>query len=98
MVKDLEKFWDRLEVLIKYRGENEHLQEIYESTLVVSIKEAKEKINRNKNRTIRNLDPNWAPNDISEVSIVPTLQEILSDQDTFLRRNITNGAYKSIDH
>jgi hypothetical protein len=38
------------------------------------------------------------PNDFTQMSIIPTLRDILDDQKSFLRKNITNGAYKSVDH
>ena len=41
-----------------------------------------------------------APDDFTELDVVPTLADILSNQacESLLGRNITNGAYNNVDH
>lgn len=39
------------------------------------------------------------PEDFTQLSVVPTFEDILSDQtNQYLRKNITNGAYKDVNH
>ena len=52
-------------------------------------------MNALSNLTIKKESPT---NDFTDMNIIPNLKDILSDQTPFLRKNITNGAYKSVDH
>ena len=53
-----------------------------------------------KMKTFTNIDHSIVepPNCITEMNIIPKLEDILTDQAPILRRNITNGAYNSVQH
>jgi hypothetical protein len=91
---------DRLEILVKIRIQDETLEQIWAEFVQLEA-EAKNKKNRYRNQTFTNIsnhDASEPPNDFTQMSIVPTLADIVSDQETFLRKNITNGAYKDVHH
>jgi hypothetical protein len=91
---------DRLELLILLRMRDQELINEWQDFLTIE-EESKRQRKAYRNRTFNNilkqddLDP---PNDFTQMSIVPTLYDILNDQELFLRKNITNGAYKSVHH
>lgn len=92
---------ERLELLIRFRLNNPDLIKQYEDkfTRLEQIAAAKLEYER-KMKTFRNIDHSdlEPPNDIAELNIIPKLEDILTDQLPFLRKNITNSAYKNVDH
>jgi len=97
------KIRDRLELLILHRISNPELSKEFTERLIPMEEKALLKIKSIQNassNTFRNigqtdLDP---PNDFTEMSIVPTFADIITDQKSFLRKNITNGAYRNVHH
>ena len=53
---------------------------------------------RNGPRTTTPRDIGPPPDDYRHLPIVPNVQEILSEERTYLRENIVNGAYKDPEH
>jgi hypothetical protein len=89
---------ERLELIIKNRMKNnKELIEEYDKKLskvdTIAQMNKDRRIFLNENSHL--LTP---PNDIAEINIIPALEDIVNDEDPFLRRNITNGAYQSVEH
>jgi hypothetical protein len=100
VVDKLDAVRDRLELLIKVYIRDPALDQLW-AEFVQLGEEAKKKRNIYKNRTFTNIvnqDALEPPNDFTQMNIVPTLIDIVHDQETFLRKNITNGAYNSVHH
>jgi hypothetical protein len=90
---------DRIE-LLTFRVREETLQQEWTEFSKLET-EAKERRQRYSNQTFNNTlshDTIEPPNDFTQMNIVPTLVDIVTDQETFLRKNITKGAYKSVHH
>jgi hypothetical protein len=88
----LEPMLNKLELLVKLRiAFNKDIIEQFE---MLSIK--KEQPIQNTFKIKNNSEE--PPNKITELSIVPSLNDIISDEEPFLRENITNGAYRSVEH
>lgn len=90
---------DRLELLVLYRIANEELKTLFENFIKIE-NEIIEKISRKKNKTFVNIenDDKEPDEDFTTMSIVPNLDDILNNQDIFLRKNITNGSYNNVNH
>jgi hypothetical protein len=89
---------ERLELIIKHRmRNNKKLTDEYDKKL--SKVDTIAQMNRDKriflNENSHLLTP---PNDIAELNIVPEFEDIVNDEEPFLRKNITNGAYQSVEH
>lgn len=56
------------------------------------------KVELEKYRIFKDIEKYDPPEDFTELSIIPTLEEILSDQMPFLRKNVVSGAYQSVNH
>jgi hypothetical protein len=91
---------DRLELLIRLKLNNKELLEEFENGLVKIEDELKEKVEQEKNYTFKNIDHKNVepPNDFTQMNIEPKLEDIMTDQEPFLRVNISNGAYRDINH
>lgn len=92
---------DRLGYIIYVDIKSEPLQQEFKvlDELAKLTAEKNERFNRNK--TFQNVDSDEElepPNDFTRMSIVPTMKDLFYNQDTFLRKNVTNGAYKSVTH
>ena len=90
---------DRIELLC-LRLNDPELREQFEQGLV-KLEEAEAlKIQKKRDYTFPNLDTRnmEPPNDFTEMNIEPKLVDILSDQEPFLRENISNGAYRNVHH
>ena len=97
------KIRDRLEIVITLRAKNPDLIKEFTEHLVPMEANALKKIKSIQNansKTFKNIDhPDLEPpNDFTEMTIVPTFADIITDQKTFLRKNITNGAYRNVHH
>ena len=100
-VEKLQMVQDRLEILITRRMNDEELKKEFEDRLFLLIQQAKEMNEKRRNfKTFKNIDYSdmEPPDDFTQMSIIPTLSDILFDQNPFLRKNITNGAYNSVHH
>ena len=98
--KEIEPLKERIELLVKIKIRNEELINEFQTKLADFDEQMLKRAEREKNKTSQyaaddQLEP---PNNISEMSIVPDLFDIVSDENVFLRKNITNGAYRSVDH
>lgn len=93
-VEKCTKVRDKLELTILMKAQDQGLIDKFEKRLVPVEAAAMLKVQR----TFRNIDNSEPPNDFTEMSIVPSFTDILSDQTPFLRKNITNGAYQSVHH
>ena len=91
---------DRLELLIRLKLNDQELLEEFESGLVKLEEEQAKQAQQQKNYTFKNIDHKNVepPNDFTEMSIEPKLEDIMTDQEPFLRVNISNGAYRDINH
>ena len=93
---------DKLELLIVNRIKDDaELKDQFENRFLKLEEIALNRIEAQRNyKTFKNIDnaSMEPPNDFTEMSIVPKLADILFDQTPFLRKNITNGAYKSVHH
>lgn len=99
--QDLEPMKDRLIILIHYQINDSELTELLQEFLRL-MEIAEEKNEKYKNKTFTNINTDLnaqeAPDDFTQMSVVPTLRDILTDQTPFLRKNVTNGAYQSVHH
>jgi hypothetical protein len=92
---------DRLELLIKYKLNQPDLIDEFENKFVRSFEAAKAKAEYERHvKTFKNIDHSHQepPNDFIEMNIIPKLEDIMTDQEPFLRKNITNGAYNDVNH
>lgn len=92
---------ERLELLIRNRLNDPDLLKEFEEKFVRLERIASARLEEeNKAKTFRNIDHSnlEAPNEITELNIIPSLSDILVDQVPFLRANITNGAYRDVNH
>jgi hypothetical protein len=97
------KIRDRLELNIMLRLKNSILSKEFNEQLVPMETRALNKIKsiqEANSKTFKNLDHAdlEPPNDFTEMTIVPTFADIITDQKSFLRKNITNGAYQNVHH
>ena len=97
------KVRDKLELAIRLRVNNPELIQEFEERFQPLEAKALEKIKsiqKSNAKTFKNIDHAdlEPPNDFTEMSIVPTFADIITDQKSFLRKNITNGAYKNVHH
>ncbi len=99
--QNFEALVERLELIIKLRIKDRDLDEYFEFKLL-SLKNNKEKKAREGQQTLRivnNVDDYCEPDEsITDIPIIPTLNELLSTKKPFLRKNIINGPYKSVNH
>ena len=101
VIDKLGPFRDRFELLIELRIRDQDPNLVDEWKTFHQLEQiAKEKKERRKNNTFSNVnqDSLSPPNNFTEMSIVPSLGDIIQDQEIFLRRNLTNGAYASVNH
>ncbi len=101
MADKISSMTDRLELLIRNKLTNANLLNDFETTLVRQIETARARLAyERKQSTFKNIDESnfQPPNDFVEMNIIPKLEDILDDQRPFLRKNITNGAYNSVEH
>ena len=91
---------DRLEILIGLRLNDPELLEEFKNGLVKLEEDQAKKVQQRKDYTFKNIDHQnmEPPNDFTEMSIEPKLEDIMTDQEPFLRANISNGAYRDINH
>jgi hypothetical protein len=96
----VEPIKDRLEIIIKNRmGNNKELLEEFEKlNKQDAIRTQNNKITQDM--PFLNLNSHFIepPNDFAQMNIVPKLEDIISDGEPYLRKNITNGAYKNVEH
>lgn len=94
------KVRDKLELTILTKAHDQSLIDKFEHRLIPIETAAMLKVQRiqSQSRTFKNVEYSEPPNDFTEMSIVPSFIDILSDQSPFLRKNITNGAYQSVHH
>jgi hypothetical protein len=96
-----EAFTERLELIIKLRAKDKDLDEYLDFKLL-SLKDNREKMQREKQQAIRIIntasDYFEPPDIITEIPIIPTLNELLSVKTPFLRKNIIHGPYQSLNH
>jgi hypothetical protein len=91
---------ERLELIIKYRmANNKELLEEFEKLNRVDSSRTQNSRNAQSmpflNYNSHLIEP---PDDFAQMNIVPKLEDIVCNQEPFLRKNITNGAYKNVDH
>ena len=91
---------DRLELLIRLKLNDKELLEEFENGLVKLEEEQEKKVQQRKDYTFKNIDHKNVepPNDFTQMNIEPKLEDIMTDQEPFLRANISNGAYRDINH
>lgn len=93
---------ERLGLLIKNRLNNNHdLVNSFDQKFTLLERTAVAKLEQERQRkTFRNIDQDSLepPNNFAELNIIPKLEDILTDHTPFLRRNITNAAYKDVNH
>ena len=97
--REIEIIKDKLELIIQLRIKNSELVEEFEKLLKIPEKVIAKKEERNyfyKNKiTMDHLEP---PSSFTQLSIIPSLDDIRIDNEPFLRANITNGSYRSVEH
>jgi hypothetical protein len=91
---------DRLELLIRIKLKEPELLEEFENGLMKLEEDQSKKVQQRKDYTFKNIDHQnmEPPNDFTEMSIEPKLEDIMTDQEPFLRVNISNGAYRDVNH
>ncbi len=77
--------------LFYFSKEFKHVKEILDEVL-----ERVKEIEKRKQTTIQN-DIGQPPDDYRQLSIVPNLEEILSQQRPYLRKNIVDGIYENAE-
>jgi hypothetical protein len=77
----LEQLREELEFLIEKRLNNRDLSEFFNFKI--------NKLNQDYDQA--------PPNDFTELSIVPSLEDIINDDQPFIRKNIINGPYQSVN-
>lgn len=90
---------DRLELITQHRMNDQSLAEEF-NNFIVLLNETTER-NEQNNKTfvnVDNSDEQEPPNDFTSMSVVPSLRDIVSNQEIFLRKNVTNGAYNNVRH
>ena len=98
VLNEMEAIMDKLELYVKCKSKDAELLNQYETSLGREREKALAKMQqRPKTYRGRGRDQ-MPPTDFTEMSIIPTLGDILSDQAPFLCKNITNGAYPSVYH
>ena len=105
---DLKKLLDRLEIIIKLHFKNNNLIEEFEEKignvrLDIENQERQRQINKTKKSKVFSFDrldceTSEPPDLFKEISIIPSLSEITSNERIFLRKNIITGAYKNAEH
>ena len=97
--KDIEIIKDKLELVVQLRIKNPELIEEFEKLMKKPEKDIFKEEQRNyfykNNVTIDHLEP---PSSFTQLSIIPSLNDIRIDNEPFLRANITNGSYRSVEH
>jgi hypothetical protein len=88
---------ERLEILIKLRIKDQKLSDHFEKKVVEigEFIESSQQPTEKENKQSFVINP---PNDFSRMSIIPNFKDLKFDQTPFLRENITNGAYQSVNH
>ena len=105
---ELKKIIDRAELVIKLRVKKKDLIEDFEEKIdkVISDIENLERqriINKTKKSKLFSFDPfdsetSDPPDLFYEVPIIPSLSEITENKRIYLRKNVTKGAYKNVQH
>lgn len=108
VLNEMDKFIDKVEIVVKIRIKtNSELSKEFDDKLtavkdgIISARNATNK--RQISSTYRNnfltSNDNLEPNDkIVNITVSPTLDEICKYEKPFLRKNIIDGPYKSVDH
>ena len=107
---DLEKVIERLELLVRIRIRDRDLCNEFDEKIDkirIGIEEQKKKSFANNspssnNATVNIFQPSSEllepPNKIENIPILPTLDEITTNNKPYLRKNIINGAFKNVEH
>ncbi|GLV42804.1 uncharacterized protein CBL_03544 [Carabus blaptoides fortunei] len=82
-----------------------HQHVIISDTVKTKLEELQVKVmmcveEREKKKVVRHEqeDDREAPNNFREISLYPTVDEITTHSDVFLRKNIVSGSYKDVEH
>ncbi|CAF0774800.1 unnamed protein product [Didymodactylos carnosus] len=100
---DLSKIIERVQVTLPKMIESENVQNIkllLDKVLANStaIYERKQQQTSSKATTHHHNSLGPPPNNYRDLSVIPTMNEILEQQTVYLRENIINGVYESADH
>jgi len=105
---DLEKIFDRLELLSKVRIKDRELELEFDEKINKIKLEIEERKTKSFDKNNNNLNPKKPihisneyiepPDNVRDISILPSLHEINSNLSPFLRKNIINGAYTNVEH
>ena len=98
-IDSLRHIKDKIELEIM-KQDNKELKDLFENRFKALVQKIMKKREAQRNRTFKNMNLSdlEPPTDFIEMSIEPKLEDVLCDQQPFLRKNITNGAYKSVHH
>ena len=99
----LKKMLNRIEKVIIHSKNNNLIEEFEEKIVKVRLDIENQERQRQINQTKKSFDPldcetSDPPDLFKEISIIPSLSEIISNEEIFLRKNITTGAYKNVEH
>ncbi|CAF0975352.1 unnamed protein product [Rotaria sordida] len=106
-VNGLSKIFERIELLFiknkfdshEFEDAKQILDEVLQRIKQIEQREQKrqELLNLTNCKTIIKYDINQPPENYRHLSIVPTVKEILSEQQTYLRKNIVDGVYENAE-
>ena len=107
---DLEIIIDRLELITKLRMKNQELIIEFDEKIEKMKLEIEERKKKSFDRNNNNVNPTnvrpiqiskeflTPPDKVKNISILPSLTEINTNQNPFLRKNVINGPYKDVEH
>jgi hypothetical protein len=74
------------------------LSRIHDSLLELTHTDDGARVVKRRREAMVNLHEQDAPEDFRTLSVVPTVEELLTDKKPFVRTNIVDGVYRSADH
>jgi hypothetical protein len=104
---DLKKMLDRIEKVITHSKHINLIEEFGDKITKVRLQIENEvhqrQIDKTKKSMLFSSDPmdcetSDPPDLYKEISIIPSLSEMISNEKIFLRKNITTGSYKNVEH
>ncbi len=104
---DLKKMLDRIEKVITHSKHINLIEEFGDKITKVRLQIENEvhqrQIDKTKKSMLFSSDPmdcetSDPPDLYKEISIIPSLSEVISNEKIFLRKNITTGSYKNVEH
>ena len=89
---------DRIEILVKVRTNDPELTKEFDESVSLMNRLAAKQVESEQYKTFKNMVDVDPPENFIYMNIVPKLNDIVCNDETFLRRNITNVTYKNVSH